>query len=54
MNNDINNKVTVERLIEMTERKNLRSKRFIRNNKCRIKSISLPQNTIKRITIKYF
>ena len=54
MNNHINNKVTIERIIELTERKNLRSKRFICNNKCSVKRVSTPQDTIKRITITYF
>ena len=48
MNNHINNKVTIERIIEITERKNLRSKQFIHNNKCSIKSISIPQKNNKK------
>ena len=54
MNNHINNKVTIDRLIKTRERKNLRSKQFIRNKKCSIKSISIPQTTIKRITVTFF
>ena len=54
MNNHINNKVTIEPIIELTERKNLRSKRFNCHNNCSLKRVSTEQDTIKRITINYF